>query len=544
MTNEETQTNPLQNWWDNFDFDGKDYCELKENGELVLKATAQHPERNLASLTIESAEAAIKALLEKFPEVEKRVKDTLDEWETTDDKLKLVSKVARLNDYLLHANAIGNFAHLIQQTIELDKVIAQLVEQNYVAKLALIENAENTATTSTNWKEGSQKLKEFGDAWKSLGYVEKQRNEDLWNRLENAKNKFFERKREHQDEHEKELLRNLDLKMEIVEKAEAHADSENWKEATDLFKKLMDEWRTIGRTAHDRNEELWGRFIIAKNNFFQRKKEHFEVIQQEQEQNLIKKQELIEKAESIKDSTDWVKTTQAFAEILDAWKSIGKVPIDKAEELWNRMNTAKDFFFGNKRQHLESQKVEQEDNYAQKLALLKRAEAIKNSSNWKETTEEMNELLAEWKKIGMVPRAHIHTLWDQFIETRKHFFNRKDSEREKRRQMVEKQISSKYEKTKNFLEQLEQELNEEKERLADFNLSIQNITPGNKAEELRAHLEKLIKQAEVKIKHKSEKIEEVKSQVKDIEKMNLSNQKEAEKNNKSKTEEKPEEDKQ
>jgi hypothetical protein len=532
MTNEETQSNSLQNWWDNFDFEGKNYCELKETGELVLKATPNYPERNLATLHIEIADAAIKALLEKFPEVEKRVKDTLDEWETIDDKLKLVSKVTRLKDYIVHTNAIGNFSKLIEQISEIEKEMTQLIEQNYVTKLALIETAENTASTSIIWKEGSQKLKEFSEIWKTLGYVDKQRNEDLWNRLENAKNNFFERKRNFQDEQEKELLRNLDRKMEIVEKAEASANSENWKESTELFKSLMDQWRSIGRITNDRNEELWGRFILAKNNFFQRKREHFEVIQQEQEQNYTKKLELVEKAESIKDSTDWIKTSQVFAEILDGWKSTGKVPMDKTEELWNRMNTAKDFFFNNKRGHLETQKVEHEDNYAQKLALLKRAESIKNSSNWKETTDEMNELLAEWKKIGMVPRAYIHTLWDQFLEARKHFFNRKDEYREKRRVIVEKQITTKHEKTKSFLEQLEQEHEDEKERLSEFRTALENVTPGNKAAELRSHLEKLIVQSEHKIKQRTEKIDDIRTQLKDIEKINNSGQKEKRKSNK------------
>lgn len=526
MTNEETQSNSLQNWWDNFDFDGKDYCEINEKGELILKTTAKQTERILALLTDENAEAVIKALLEKFPEVEKRVNDTLDEWNNTGDKLKLVGKVARLKDYLLHTNAIGNFAKLIDHIDELDKVISQLTEQNYIIKLALIENAENIATSSQNWKEASQKLKEFSETWKSLGYVDKQRNEDLWARFENAKNKFFERKREHQDEQEKELLRNLDLKMEIVEKAEAIADSESWKDSTELFKSLMDQWRSIGRTAHDRNEELWGRFILSKNNFFQRKKEHFQVIQQEQEQNYLQKLALVEKAESLKESKDWTKTSQAFVNINESWKSIGRVPVDKSDDLWNRLNAAKDFFFANKRQHLETQKVEHEDNYAQKLALLKRAESIKNSSNWKETTDEMNELFDEWKKIGMVPRAFIHSLWDQFISARKHFFNRKDEEREKRKTFVEKQIQYKHEKTKSFFDQLVQEFDEEKERLTEFKIAIENITPGNKEEELRAHLEKLIGQSEHKLKHKSEKIEDIRSQLKDLDKMNNASPKE------------------
>jgi uncharacterized protein YqiB (DUF1249 family) len=190
--------------------------------------------------------------------------------------------------------------------------------------------------------------------------------------------------------------------------------------------------------------------------------------------------------------------------------------MDKSDELWNRLNTARDHFFQNRRQHLETLKVSQEDNYAQKRALLKRAQEIKTSANWRETTEEMNELLTEWKKIGKVPKEHSE-IWDEFLAARKYFFERKDADRERRKQQAEKQFSLKHQKTQSFVSQLEAELAEETERLEDFKQALENVTPGNKAEELRAHLTKLIAQSEVKINHKKEKISEVALQLQELE---------------------------
>lgn len=520
MTNVVNQTNQLITWWENVNFPEKQFCHLLEDGSLLLKKTENYPEKVLITLTIEQADAALKALIEKFPEVAARVKDVENELAQTEDKLKLVGKVSRLKDYLLHTNAIGDFETLMISMKQMEHLMNHLIEQNYEQKLAITLSAENIAENSTNWKEDTIKLKSIGDEWRNIGHLDKNRNEALWNRLEIARNKFFERKRVHQDEQEKEMMRNLDLKMELVEKAESLADAESWKETTEIFKNLMDTWRTIGRTVHDKNEELWNRFILAKNKFYERKRAHFEIIQGEQEKNLLEKLALVEQAENIKDSTDWAKTSTEFAEILEKWKSVGKVPIDKAEELWNRMSVAKETFFNNKRQFLQSIRVEQEDNYAQKLSLLKRAESIKNSTNWRETTEEMNELLTEWKKIGQVPREFIHSLWEQFLAARKHFFNRKDEDREKRKLFVEKQIQGKFQKTKSFLEQLEQELEEEKARLEDFKGALGNVSPGNKEDELKSHLEKLISQTEFKIKHKISKIEDLRKQVEDLEKMN------------------------
>ncbi len=515
-TTDITPITSLSTWWNDADFKGKEYCQLKENGDLVLTGTATHKERTIASLTPENAVAVLKALLEKYPEVEARVKELQHEWDAAEDKLKLIGKVSRHKEYLIHTNAIGDFDTLLQQVENWDKTLKELIENNYREKLAITEKAEKLALEGESWKETTQALKEIGDQWKAIGFVDKHRNEDLWNRIETARNNFFERKRQYQEDQGKDMLQNLDLKMELVEKAEAAAASENWKDTTEVFRQLMEDWKKIGRTIHDKNEALWNRFIMAKNNFFERKRAHFELIQAEQEGNYSIKLALVERAEAMKDSTEWGKTAQAYSDLTEEWKNAGRVPIEKADELWNRLNAAKEFFFQNKKQHQETQRITLEDNYAQKLGLLKRAEELKHSNHWREATEEINELMTEWKKIGGVPREHANTIWEQFIAARKFFFDRKDADRERRKEQVKKQAQYKYDKTRSFLGQLEQELKEERERLEDFKVALENVTPGNKEHELRAHLQKLITQSEVKIKHKEEKIREAGTQLQDM----------------------------
>lgn len=516
MTTEVTPADALQNWWTNTNFKGKEFCTLTEAGELVLRQNGDPKGRTIAHLTVENADAAIKALVDKFSEIDSRFRELEQECTTATDRLKLIGKVTRFKDYLLHTTAIGDFDRMLTEITRWENEINELIEVNYKEKLALLEQAERLAAESENWKEAGQALKELGEKWKQIGYVDKERNDKLWQQFEATKNIFFERKRKFQEDQEKEMLANLDLKMEMVEKAEQLATSENWKETTEQFRQLMNEWKATGRTVHDKNEELWNRFIQAKNHFFDRKKAHFDKIAAEQEANYAQKLVLLERAEALKDSTEWNKTAQAYAELWEQWKSIGKVPAEKSDEIWNRLNAARDHFFNNRRQHLEALKVTQEDNYAQKRALLKRAEEIKNSVHWRETTEEMNELLTEWKKIGKVPKEHAD-IWDQFLAARKYFFERKDADRERRKQQAEKQFEVKYEKTKAFIAQLESELREEQERLADFHHALENVTPGNKADELRAHLTKLISQSEVKINHKKEKIKDVTAQLQELE---------------------------
>ncbi len=512
-----TQENTWQAWWNEVTFEAKEKYRITEEGILYL-TVEDGKERQISELQIEDADLQLKSLQDKFPEVEAKVKELQQEWEAEqEDKLKLAGKVERIKDYLLHAVAVGNYDSLLEQVATLEKEIAQKTEENHSLKDKLVAEAEQLAD-SEEWKAATLKFKELINGWKHIGFVDKQRNDSLWDRLEAARTKFFERKRAHSEDIEKEMLQNLDLKLELVDKAEQMAASDNWKEATAGFKQLMEDWKSIGRTMHEKNEELWNRFITAKNAFFDKKKEHYNEIKAEQEENYKLKLALVERAEEMKDSTDWNKTSDAYAKLMEEWKAVGRVPSEHADELWDRLNAAKDIFYNAKREHFQAFKVSLQDNYVQKQALLKRAEALKNSTRWREATTEINELMTEWKKIGPVPREHSNDIWEKFIAARKHFFNRKDEDRARRKQHAEKRIYNRRQQTQNFLKTLENELKDEEEKLVDFKEGLTNIQPHEKkADELKAHLTKLIAQTEKNLVHKQEKLVEVQKQLEEIE---------------------------
>ena len=510
------EENALKTWWEKASFEGKEFTTLQEDGTMVLNATPFSEQRNIGQLTVENAEAVTKALSDKFPEVAAKIKELSDEWDSAEDKLKLNGKVSRTKDYLMNAAAIGDFAPLYKQLASWHNDITALFGENYKAKQALVAKAESLAD-SENWKETTAAMRALTDEWKATGFTDKDRSDELWNALEAARNKFYERKRQHQEGQEKELLQNLDIKMELVEKAENLAASENWKQTTEAFKALMDQWKETGRTMSDKNEALWQRFIAAKNVFFERKKQHFDVIQQEQEGNYEKKLDIVTRAEALSESREWNATSAAYAALMEEWKNSGRVPADKADELWDRMSKAKDIFFNNKRHHLEAQRVTLDDNMAQKRALIKRAQELQNSTQWRETTDEFAELMEEWKKIGPVPREWNDKLWEQFIGARRAFFDHKDKDRDRRRGQIARQQEDRVSQTRQFLQTLKNELKEDAENLEDYKLSLTNITPGPKAKELQAHLEKLIAQAEPSMKRKQEKIDAVAKQLEELE---------------------------
>jgi hypothetical protein len=504
--------------WDRIECDGKDFCKLDDNGNLILMASAHFPERVLASVNDDNIQTVVHALSEKFKEVLNRAEELKKEFEQQEEVVKLQGKVQRLKSYLMNANAIGNYTPLFQFLESREAEIAQQLKNNETIRQSLVNKAQELKE-STEWKTTTEAFRQIIEDWKHAPYIDKEINDGFWDQIEQARNHFYERKRAHQEDLEREMMQNLDLKLEICEQAEALSLSEDWKQTSEVYKQLMERWKTIGRVATvEKNEELWNRFLNAKNAFFDRKSGHQEQIHHEQEANYAAKLRLVEQAEALRESTDWKETSAKYAAILDEWKSIGKVPYEKADEIWDRMQAAKDQFFNAKRQHTEEFKVGLEDNYAQKKALVERIETIKQSNNWRDVTAEINELMSTWKTIGPIPREYGDSLWEQFIAARQFFFKRKDDDREVRKNRFVQQIQNRLQQSRQFLATIEEELREEESKLAEFNeILSQNTEEDAKDVEIKQNLRNLVGQIEKRIPARKHKIDEVKMQIEELE---------------------------
>lgn len=517
---EETQTQEstrpqLLSWWEGLSFPGKEHYSLSDQGAVIIKQG--DTERTIATLTDANRDATYKQLTDKFAELANKVKELDTEMAATEDKTKFAGRIERLRENIAHANAIGDLGTLAATVAVWDKDLQAQSNANYELKKQIAEKAE-AASGLENFKEGTNAFKELIEEWKKIGFTDKQRSDELWARIEAAKDKFHERKRAHNEETEKDMLRNLDLKLELVEKAEALADSEEWKKTAEKFKALFEEWKAVGPTMHDKNEELWNRFSAAKSNFFDRKRAHGEEIHKEHEENYTKKLAIVEKAEALKESTEWNNTAKAYQELTEEWKKIGRVDAEKSDEIWNRFLAAKDHFFNAKKAHFDTVFVEYENNLLEKQALIKRAHALKNSTNWRDASEGMQELMEEWKKTGPVHHKIKDEIWEEFNAARKHFFARKDESREKRKEFAEKQQGKRLIDAQNFLEKLEAELQDEQDKIADFTEGLKNITPGPKAKQLEEHLKNLISEIESGLEGKKAKIEKLRKEMEEMNK--------------------------
>lgn len=501
----------LSSWWNGISFDGKELFTLTDDGKLTIYAGKEGKERVLAEVTADNAGTVLEPLKEKFASLQTKVNELNTEWNNTEDKLKLADKVHQLKNQILSANALGNVEALATALAPAEQEIAKRYDENYAYRLKLAEEAETLAEAS-EWKETTNAFRELVEKWKASGHTDKQRSDKLWSRIDAARNKFNERKQKYFEDQEKDLLGNLDLKLDLVEQAESLINSVEWKKTSETFHRLTNEWKTIGHTLSKKNEELWQRFIAAKSAFFDRKREHSDRIAQEQEQHFIVKSALVEKAEALKDSKEWNNTAIAYAALMEEWKKAGRVGGEKGDELWNRFLAAQDHFFTAKKRHTEEIRIMHEANLARKTELLQRAERIKNSTNWNDTTAELNELLDEWKTIGPVAREHSNKIWEEFIAARKHFFARKDANREQRKQHFEQIKTVRSVQAREMVAKLLTDIKEEEDKLVDFKSALENITPGKKADELRKHLEQLLIDGEQKIRRLKEKYDAVKDE--------------------------------
>ncbi len=504
----------LINWWNEQSFTGKELFKVDETGAIILSANNNIRERTIATVSAENADSVVKNLVDKFDEVEAKFKETEIEWIGAADKHTMTEKAGQLKEYLRTVEALGDFEKYALLVHDWEHTLYALSEENFAKRLKFTEQAEALAT-STDWKETTQVFKDLTDSWRQSGPADRNKSDKLWSRIEAARTTFNDNKRKHHDDQEKDLLANMDLKIDLVEQAEAIASSTEWKKTTETFHRLTDEWKTIGHTHNKKNEELWQRFLAAKSTFFDKKREHSEQVKTEQEKNYTVKMALVEKAEALRESTEWNVTAQAMAGLMEEWKKTGRVPKESGDELWTRFTAAQDQFYKAKKAHTEGIRSVQENNYNLKRAIFERAEEIKHSNYWSDATTEMQQLLEDWKKIGPIPRSYGDKMWEDFNAARKFFFARKDANRDQRKQYIETQKVVRVEQAKASVHKLAEDLKEEEEKLVDFKNGIENITPGKKAAELRDHLSKLIAESEQKIKRLKEKYDAVKAEVHD-----------------------------
>ena len=307
---------------------------------------------------------------------------------------------------------------------------------NLEKKLAIIEKIKSMITSPEEANKAFQEFKALQAEWREIKNVPA----DLLKLNSEAR--------------EYDFKKNYGLKTKLCEAAEKLADEPDVISAFHQLQKLHAEYREIGPVAKEQREEIWNRFKAASTVINKRHQQHFEGVRAKEEENLARKTELCEKVEAIaaqenKGSGDWEKHTKEIIEIQAEWKTIGFAPQKMNVKIFERFRAACDDFFGRKAEYFRTLKDTFKDNAEKKRALIEKAKALQDSTDWKTTGDKFVALQKEWKTIGMVPKKLGDQLWEEFLGACNKFFDARNAagagqrgeEREnleKKREVIEK----------------------------------------------------------------------------------------------------------
>ena len=281
-------------------------------------------------------------------------------------------------------------------------------KKNLEMKSALCETVERLATDEPDVISAFHQLQKLHQQWREIGPVSKEFRESIWERFKEASTIINKKHQTHFEGLKEQEEKNFEEKKNICESIEAInfevlKTMRDWEKKTDEVISLQAKWRTIGFATKRQNIKIFERFRTACDNYFNKKGEFYKSIKQEMDKNLELKKALIEKAESMKESTDWKETTKVFVEIQNEWKKIGPVARKYSEPIWKQFISICDYFFENKNKEASSQKTEEIENLEAKKVLIEKIETIDESLNDEESLTLLRSYISEWNNIGFVP---------------------------------------------------------------------------------------------------------------------------------------------
>lgn len=290
-------------------------------------------------------------------------------------------------------------------------------------------------------------LQKLHQQWREIGPVAKDLREELWSRFKAASTVINKRHQQHFENLKAKEQENLEAKTAICEQIEgidyaALKTFKDWDEKNNEVLALQQKWRTIGFTPKKHNTKIFERFRAACDVFFTKKTEFYKAIKAEMEKNLEKKRALCEKAEALKDSTDWEGTTEKLIALQKEWKTIGQVTRRHSDSIWKRFITACDYFFDNKNKNVSSQKSEEQANLEAKKALIEKVKTMDESLETEEAISTLKEWIAEWNEIGHVPFKEKDKVYKAFHEAVDAQFDRlKVDQRDRRMKSYRNNVS-------------------------------------------------------------------------------------------------------
>jgi hypothetical protein len=296
---------------------------------------------------------------------------------------------------------------------------------------ALVDSEENDQSLNA--------LREYMRQWKEIRQIPKEYQDELYAAYKFQVDKFYNQLSVFNELKELDKDKNLELKIDLIKRAEQLKDEPNIRKALLQLNKYHDDWKNTGPVRAEISEDIWKRFKAASDIVIDAKKAEQANIDAERQQNLDKKIVLIERAETSiavvpTQPKEWAKIGKELDELMAEWKKIGPVPTDKNEEIWTKFKAIRNQYYGERKHFFKDLNSSKKDNLTKKEALCDKAESLKNSNEFMKTSDALAKLQDEWKTIGPVPEDQNDLVWKRFRTAFDHFYARKNEWFKQRKQ--------------------------------------------------------------------------------------------------------------
>ncbi len=353
-------------------------------------------------------------------------------------------------------DSIGNYRNKVQEYYNQKE---QQRKENYKKKLEIIEELKNLLTNVESSKIYPE-LKEIQDKWRSIGQVPFDKNEDVWQTFRFYEQKIYDFLHLNSDFRNLDFKHNLEKKTKLADRAEELAKDPDVNKAFRELQIMHRIWKEeIGPVSREFSEEVWTRFSKATKIIHDKRREILSELEKTYETNIPKKEAVIQKINNLVTDTitshkEWQEKIVELEKLREEFFKIGKVTKDKADELWESFREATRNFNQIKNQFYKGVKNQHQINLEKKRILVKKANELKDSKDFKEVTEVFKKIQADWKKIGHIPRKYSDKLWNEFRGACNHFFDRLHAVQDEEN----KELLEIFNKKKEYLENLKAEI--------------------------------------------------------------------------------------
>lgn len=351
---------------------------------------------------------------------------TEEKWNAqgTVNKLRNRFEAIRLVDRNELEKLEKQFADLLEtfeeKKVEIMVEKAKKEEDNLAGKLYVLDklNSLNNglSTETKDWDDIEAQLQIINREWKKIGRIPADKTREVYDQFHNGLDEFYKRRMQFDPSYAKRMERALEKKKALIEEAEMLMEDQDLATAAQRVNILHRNWKKADNLPQKDENELWNRFKEATDKFNAFKQENLDKLRDQENENLVKKEQIIEQAAELKNTEDWNSAADKMQALLDQWKAIGPVPIRKAKSTWDSFKKEMDAFYDARRSHFKGQRKEQKDNLDKKLEILEKLRALKDEADLNAAQDKAKELQNEFKQIGFVPIKQKNKVWRDYRE--------------------------------------------------------------------------------------------------------------------------------